>query len=78
MDELLEQLYDAYSQTGTDFYDDAFNCTEEDADEYDTDEFIRNLELNARKNRPRTYRQIHPVRKKMRIDMKRYLSILSE
>lgn len=78
MDELFEQLSDAYSQTGTDFYDDAFNFVDEDADEYDTDEFLRNLELTARKNRPRTYRQMHPVRKNMRVDRKRYLSILSE
>jgi len=78
MDDLFEQLCEAYSQTGTDFYEDAFNCFEELADEYDTDEFLKNLEMMGRKNSPRTYRQMHPVRKKMRVDRKRYLSILSE
>lgn len=66
MADIFDQLCDAYSQTGTDFYEDYYGSDSEGpgpTPAEQTDDFIAKLNCEGRVNRPRTFKQMHPKKK---------------
>lgn len=66
MDELFQQLGDAYRQTGTDFYEDYYRDSSEGPGSTpgeQTEEFIQQLNCSAKANKPKTFKQMHPKKK---------------
>lgn len=66
MDELFQQLSDAYGQTGTDFYEDYYRDSTEGLGPTlgeQTEKFIQQLDCSAKSNKPKTFKQMHPKKK---------------
>lgn len=66
MGDIFDQLCDAYSQTGTEFWEDYYGDSTDGpgpTPAEQTDEFLSKLNCQGRANRPRTFKQMHPKKK---------------
>jgi len=66
MGDIFDQLCDAYSQTGTEFWEDYYGDSTDGpgpTPAEQTDDFISKLNCQVKVNRPRTFKQMHPKKK---------------
>ena len=66
MGDIFDQLCDAYSQTGTEFWEDYYGDSTDGpgpTPAEQTDDFITKLNCQSKVSRPRTFKQMHPKKK---------------